>query len=177
MVAAGLGSALAGRPMGRLRVTSPESRWRAPRSSSRVLVLDTGPLLAALDSRDPDHDACASLITSAREDLVVPALVLAELDYWCHERLTSDVWLSFLEDALAGVYVVASPTLRDLERCLEVQAQYKDLEVGIVDASVLALVERLGESKLATLDHRHFRALQPVHTQSLILLPDDRPTA
>jgi predicted nucleic acid-binding protein len=44
------------------------------------LVLDTGPLLAALDAADPDHARCAALLGEAREDLVIPALVLAELD-------------------------------------------------------------------------------------------------
>ena len=52
-----------------------------------ALVLDTGPLLAALDAADPDHRRCAALLSEVQEDLVVPILVLAELDYWCHERL------------------------------------------------------------------------------------------
>lgn len=42
---------------------------------------------------------------------------------------------------------------------------------GVVDASVLALAERLGETKLATLDRRHFAAVRPLHTEALILLP------
>ena len=46
-----------------------------------ALVCDTGPLLAALDAADPDHLRCARLLTAGDEDLVVPALVLAELDY------------------------------------------------------------------------------------------------
>ena len=46
-----------------------------------ALILDTGPLLAALDAADPDHARCAALLTDSIEDLVVPALVLAELDY------------------------------------------------------------------------------------------------
>jgi predicted nucleic acid-binding protein len=62
------------------------------------LILDTGPLLAALDAADPDHERCAALITDAHEDLIVPALVLAELDYWCHRRLGADVWIAFLDD-------------------------------------------------------------------------------
>ena len=51
-----------------------------------ALVLDTGPLLAALDAADPDHERCASLLSEASEDLVIPILVLAELDCWCHVR-------------------------------------------------------------------------------------------
>jgi hypothetical protein len=139
------------------------------------LILDTGPLLAGLDAANPDHAACAALITDVNEDLIVPALVLAELDYWCHERLGADVWLLFLEDVLEGVYVVHSPTIDDLRRCLVIQRQYVDLTLGVVDASVFALVERMREPKLATLDHRHFRALRPAHVDALGLLPADRP--
>lgn len=137
-----------------------------------ALVLDTGPLLAALDAADPDHAPCASLIADSSEDLIVPALVLSELDYWCHERLTMEVWLEFLRDVLDGAYTVESPTQGDLERCHELQSAYADLSLGVVDASVLALAERLAEPKLATLDHRHFGTVRPAHVEALRLLPE-----
>jgi uncharacterized protein len=136
-----------------------------------ALVLDTGPLLAALDAADPDHARCAELLREATEDLVVPNLVLAELDYWCHRRLGVDVWVAFLDDLLAGVYRPECPSPADLARCRELQARYRDQPLGVVDASVLALVERLREDKLATLDHRHFAAVRPVHVEALVLVP------
>ncbi len=135
------------------------------------LVLDTGPLLAALDAADPDHRRCAKLLSETHEDLVVPVLVLAELDYWCHQRLGVDAWLTFLEDLLSGAYRLELLTTMDLTRCRELQALYSDQALGVVDASVLALVERLGEPKLATLDHRHFAVLRPGHVEGLQLLP------
>jgi uncharacterized protein len=135
------------------------------------LVLDTGPLLAALDAADPDHRRCAKLLSETHEDLVVPVLVLAELDYWCHQRLGVDAWLTFLEDLLAGAYRLELVTTADLTRCRDLQARYSDQALGVVDASVLALVERLGETKLATLDHRHFAVLRPGHVEGLTLLP------
>lgn len=136
-----------------------------------ALVCDTGPLLAALDAADPDHARCARLLTSADEDLVVPALVLAELDYWCARRLSSDAWLIFLDDVLAGAYRVEPPNNADLARCRELQGRYVDLALGVVDASVVALAERLGESKVATLDQRHFRAVKTAHVDALELVP------
>lgn len=136
-----------------------------------ALIVDTGPLLAALDAADPDHGACASLLTAAEEDLVVPGLVLAELDYWCHERLTAAAWIAFLDDLLAGVYRAEHPTAADLRRCHELQIEYTDLALGVVDASVVALAERLGEEKLATLDRRHFSVVRPAHVEALRLLP------
>ena len=137
-----------------------------------ALILDTGPLLAALDANDPDHEPCATLITEAQEDLVVPGLVLTELDYWCLERLGVGVWLVFLDDLLAGAYRLEHPVEPDLRRCRELEAEYQDLGLGVVDASVVALAERLGEERVATLDHRHFSVVRPAHVDALTLLPD-----
>lgn len=135
------------------------------------LILDTGPLLAALDAADPDHARCAALVTQSTEDLVVPVLVLSELDYWCVRRLSLDAWLVFLDDVRVGVYRIEPPTQNDLDRCRELQDRYRDLTLGIVDASVIALAERLGEAKVATLDERHFRVVRPAHVPALELLP------
>ena len=137
-----------------------------------ALVLDTGPLLAAIDRADPDHGRCATLIGEAREDLVVPELVLGELDYWCERRLDLGAWLAFLDDVIAGAYRVEPITRSDLERCRALQESYADLALGVVDASIVALVERLGETKLATLDRRHFGVVRPSHVPALVLLPD-----
>jgi uncharacterized protein len=46
-----------------------------------------------------------------------------------------------------------------------------DADIGFVDAAVLAVVERLDEPKLASLDHRHFGRLRPRHCDALALLP------
>jgi predicted nucleic acid-binding protein len=136
-----------------------------------ALVLDTGPLLAALDAADRDHERCAALLTEAREDLVVPALVLGELDYWCAQRLDLDTWLAFLDDIAVGAYRIEPPTLSDLARSRQLQTTYSSLRLGVVDASVMAVVERLGEPKVATLDHRHFTAVRPAHVAALELWP------
>jgi uncharacterized protein len=136
-----------------------------------ALILDTSVLLAALDAADSDNRPCAGLIEEASEDLIVPALVLGELDYWCHERLTPSVWLAFFDDVLAGAYTVESPTHEDLQRCHELQSTYADLRFDVVDASVMALAERLEESKIATLDRRHFGTIRPRHIAALELLP------
>ena len=136
-----------------------------------ALILDTGPLLAALDAAHPDHVACAALLTESIEDLVVPTLVLAELDYWCARRLPPEAWLIFLDDVVAGAYRVEPPTQEDLARCRDLQATYRDLGLGVVDASVITLAERLGEGKIATLDHRHFGVVRPRHVSSLEIRP------
>ena len=136
-----------------------------------ALILDTGPLLASLDAADPDHGRCAALVTGSSEDLVVPALVLGEVDYWCARRLSVDAWIVFLEDVEAGAYRIEATSMADLRRCRELQDRYRDLALGVVDASVIALAERLNEPKVATLDERHFRVVKPQHVPALDLMP------
>jgi predicted nucleic acid-binding protein len=81
------------------------------------------------------------------------------------------VWIAFLDDVLAGAYRVEAPTGTDLTRCRELQATYLDLRLGVTDASVIALVERLGETKVATLDRRHFGVVRPRHVDALEIRP------
>lgn len=138
-----------------------------------ALILDTGPLYAALDRSDADHAACRSLLESANEPLVIPAPVLVELEYWIHARLHPGVLSAFLEDIMAGAFHVEDLELGDYRRIRELCDRYADFDIGFVDAAVLAVVERLEEGKLATLDDRHFRAIRPRHVESLRLLPKD----
>jgi predicted nucleic acid-binding protein len=136
-----------------------------------ALILDTGPVLALLDADDPDHGACADLIRVARESLVVVSTTLVEIDYWIRKRLEAAIWDSFVEDVAAGAYHLEQVGSDDLVRAAELERKYADLTLGLVDASVIAVCERLGERKLATLDHRHFGVVRPRHCDRLQLLP------
>jgi predicted nucleic acid-binding protein len=136
-----------------------------------ALILDTGPLYASLDRSDQDHAACRALIEGASEPLVIPAPVLVEVDYWIHVRLNPGALVALLADIDAGAYVVADLERADYVRVRELCDRYADADIGFVDAAVLAIVERLGEPKLATLDRRHFGLLRPRHVDSLALLP------
>jgi predicted nucleic acid-binding protein len=139
-----------------------------------ALILDTGPLYASLDRNDRDHPACRKLIETADETLVIPAPVLVEVDYWIHQRLHAGVLVALLDDVVAGAYVIEDLNVSDHRRVRELVDQYADSDLGFVDAAVLAIVERLGEPRLVTLDERHFRAVRPRHVDALRLLPADR---
>ena len=136
-----------------------------------ALILDTGPLYASLDRSDADHAACRTMIETAEEALVIPAPVLVEVDYWVHRRLTPGAFVALLADIEAGAYAVEDLTPGDYRRVRELVDRYADSDIGFVDAAVLAVVERLGEPKLATLDRRHFAVLRPRHVESIALLP------
>lgn len=136
-----------------------------------ALILDTGPLYASLDRSDQDHAACRALIEGAHEPLVIPAPVLVEVDYWIARRLEPTALLALLADIEAGAYRVADLTTADYARARELCDRYADADIGFVDAAVLAVVERLGERRLATLDRRHFSLLRPRHVEALELVP------
>lgn len=136
-----------------------------------ALILDTGPLYAALDRSDDFHEACRKLIEASSEVLIIPAPVLVEVDYWIHKRMDSSIFDLLLEDILSGAFVVEDLIEEDYLRVRTLTETYRDGDVGFVDAAVLAVVERLDEPKLATLDRRHFSFLRPRHVPALQLLP------
>ena len=135
------------------------------------LILDTGPILALLDADDPAHAACVTMVEEIREDLVVPTCVLVEVDYWVHKLLGTETWDVFVEDVAAGAYRMEPLTIEDLRRAAELERRYHELDLGLVDASVITLCERLGKRKVATLDRRDFSVVRPGHCDHLTLLP------
>jgi predicted nucleic acid-binding protein len=136
-----------------------------------ALVIDTGPLFALLDRDDRDHGSCRLLLENAQEALIVPSPVLVEVEYLARRSLGLQAVSSLLADVVAGNLLIEDLEAEDYERVLELTQRYSDSDIGFVDAAVLAVVERLGEPKLATLDRRHFGLLRPRHVEALRLLP------
>jgi uncharacterized protein len=136
-----------------------------------ALILDSGPILAAMDAGDRDHQECAELLSEANEEFVIPAPILPELDYWFHKGMGPDAVLALLDEIRRGVFRVEDLDANDYARVFDLLKTYMDLRVGFVDAAVMSIVERLGEPKLATLDRRHFTIMRPRHVEALELLP------
>lgn len=136
-----------------------------------ALVLDTGPILALLNADDVHHSRCLELVGELGESLVVPAPTLVEVDYWVRTRLDVAVWRTFVEDLAAGAYRLEPLAEADVVRAAEFEEHYADLGLGFVDAAVVAVCERLGEPKVATLDRRDFSVVVPRHVPALELVP------
>jgi len=103
---------------------------------------------------------------------VVPAPVLVELDWLSNARGLPRVRDAVLESVEEGSLAVVELQASDYARIRELCRRYEDLPLGLVDASVVVVAERLDEPKVATLDHRHFSVVRPRHVRSLRLLPD-----
>jgi predicted nucleic acid-binding protein len=124
-----------------------------------------------MDANDRYHAQSFELINETRERRVIPAAVLPEIDHLARRSLGADAFLDLVREIRRGVYQVEDLLPADYDRVQELLEDYRDLRVGFVDAAVLAIVERLGETKLATLDHRHFAVMKPRHIASLELRP------
>jgi predicted nucleic acid-binding protein len=134
-----------------------------------ALIVDTGPLVALLDATDPHHDRCSQMLQRSVEPRVVPVCVLVEVEYLV--RPWPGAFAALLGDFDAGALELVDLPANWLMRAGELLDRYRDLPLGLVDATVIAAAEMLGESKVATLDPRHFTVVRPAHTAALELLP------
>jgi hypothetical protein len=57
-----------------------------------------------------------------------------------------------LEDLERGAYRYEPPTVADLVRARELDAKFKKVALGLVDASTVALAERIGVTRVLTID-------------------------
>lgn len=136
-----------------------------------MIVVDTGPIVALLNDRDDHHERCREFLANHPGPLLVPSTVFTEVCMLAERRRGTRAELAFLADVRAGLFTLLESTSADLDRIAELVATYSDLPLGTVDASVIALTERLNLPAVATLDHRHFSIVRPRHVPALALLP------
>lgn len=135
-----------------------------------TLVVDTGVVFGALDGTDPAHIACAATLLSGAM-VVMPAPVLVEVDWLVRSRGRTGAMPLLIADVLDGSILVANLDEEDYARVAQLIEQYDDLPLSLVDASVIAIAERLEQDTIATLDHRHFSVVRPLHVDAFTLLP------
>jgi predicted nucleic acid-binding protein len=139
-----------------------------------ALICDTGAVYALYDADDMHHGAATALLGVETGPLFLPVLLLAEIDYLLTTRLGAAAGIDFLESIEQGAFTVIPLLIEDVARCREIMVQYRDLKVGLADATVVVTAERLKIQRVFTFDQRHFRALQPRGLGSFIILPADR---
>lgn len=139
------------------------------------IVADTGGLLRALAGTadgKPSFPEYEEVLTSASL-VIVPALVLAEVDYFLRDKR------SVMRKLMAEIfdpqtrYDYEPPIPLDMIRALELDARFKDLHLGLVDGTVAAVAERRRVYRVLTTDRRDFGAIRigPRLTRALELLP------
>lgn len=136
-----------------------------------MIVVDTGPLYAAADRSDAHHSACAALFADPSDELIVPVSVVVETSFLIERHLGPAAEAAFLGSLAPAGVVVEQLGNADLVRMAELITNYADMPLGAVDASVVAIAERIGATTIISLDRRHFTVVRPQHTATFTLLP------
>lgn len=133
------------------------------------VLLDTGALYALADVDDDWHLRMRDFLKAERRSLVVPVTVVPEAAYLMRKRLGAAVETRFAESLAAGEIAIENLTPRDIARSAELLHIYDFL--GFVDASIVAMAERLKLWALVTTDRRDFARVRPAHVAAFELLP------
>jgi predicted nucleic acid-binding protein len=138
-----------------------------------ALIVDAGALYAQADADEPEHGAISGVLLAERGELVTSQLVVAEADYLILRRLGVDAELAFLEDLAQETYVADALAPAELAIARDVAARYRDLELGLADASLVVLANRWGTRRILTLDERALRTVTPLQGGAFTVLPAD----
>jgi hypothetical protein len=138
-----------------------------------AVIADSGALYALYDRRDRNHRRVAAAVAEETGAILIPAAVLAEIDYLLRVRLGAKAGQQFLEGIERGAFIVEAFTLEDASFCRRLLARYHDLDLGLADAAVAAVAERRGILTILTVDERHFRAIRTQSGKPFTILPAD----
>ncbi len=134
-----------------------------------MILADTSGLLSLYNRREPTHTSVADVVAQEPGPFVVSPYVIAELDYLVATRLGADAEQRVLAELASPAYVLASVDRDDLHACTELISRYAG--IGVTDASMLVLADRLGIDRVLTLDRRHFEAARTPLGRALAIVP------
>jgi predicted nucleic acid-binding protein len=137
-----------------------------------MLLADTGPLVAVANTKDQHHAVCQELLETHPGPVAVPAPVIVEVCQLLASRRGTAAEAAFLTSLATGEADVIDLEPADYARAAALVTRYADLPLGAVDATVIAVAERLHITEIATLDRRHFTVVRPAHVDAFTLLPE-----
>ena len=103
---------------------------------------------------------------------ITSQFALAEADYLILDRLGVDAEAAFLDDLVAGTFLADCLDREELRAARDLARRYRDLELGMADASLLVLAARHRTVRIATLDRTDFLAVRPLYGKAFELLPE-----
>lgn len=133
------------------------------------VILDTGIVYAYYDRSDLWHARARALIRREARGLILPVPVIPEVDYLLGHRLGARSRRTFYQGIVEGHYFVADLPRQAYTRAAAIDEQFADLDLGFVDAAIVALSESMKVPRIATTNRRHFDPLAARF--SLELLP------
>jgi predicted nucleic acid-binding protein len=133
-----------------------------------AIIADAGGIYGLYDRRDSAHARIRAVVERERDHILIPSPILGEIDYLLRARIGVQALSRFLTDIRVGAFEVEAITGGDLERCAVLVAKYSNLDLGLCDASVIAVAERLRVDRILTVDERDFRIVRSSLTFQLL---------
>lgn len=143
-----------------------------------MIVIDTSVIVAYMNAGDDHHETVSAWLDTADDDLATTPLIVAEVDHLVSARGGRGALSALRADLASGAYLVEWWPGAIIS-VVTIAERYADNQLGLADASLVALAKRLETTQIATLDERHFRAVRPLGADGAFrLLPADaeRPT-
>jgi uncharacterized protein len=117
-----------------------------------MTLVDAGPLIALIVSREPDHERCVEALRSVDLPLLTtwPAFTEAMYLVGRHGGWTAQaaLWLLVHE----GDLEIAEQSADATRRMAKLMERYSDRPMDLADATLVALAEELGVKRIFTLD-------------------------
>lgn len=136
-----------------------------------MFLVDMGVLYAMADRDDAWHKPVKIFLEKMQDILVVPITVLPEACYLLSSHLGPESERKLISSIVQGEIRIESLAKNDFRRTLEILKTYSDMNIGFVDASLVAIAERLKIHRILTTDRKHFSIIRPRHCRMLELLP------
>jgi len=136
-----------------------------------AILVDTGILYAMADIDDNWHKPIKVFLKTTKDILIVPITVLPEICYLLNIHLGQEAERKLISSIIQGALRIEGLTIEDFQRTFQLLEIYSDANIGFVDASMVAIAERLKIHRILTTDRKHFSFIRPRHCQTLILLP------
>jgi predicted nucleic acid-binding protein len=136
-----------------------------------IAIADSGFVFAVAHIRDQRHGKCAPVYFK-QERIFLPQSTLAEVGYLLTREGGNRMAAHFLVNLPKSKYEVVALEAQDFARTAEILQQYSDARLDFVDATIIAVAERLKVSTVLTIDQQDFRLFRPRHTPYFEILPE-----
>lgn len=134
------------------------------------VVADTAIMVAAYEVGGASHEAAVWWLSTLDDDLVTTPLAVAEMEYLVPRRGGRRAQRALWRDVESGALAVRWWADAMAETLAIARGRP---EIGLVDASLVALAHRLRTERIATFDHSHFRTLTTRGGKPFTILPAD----
>lgn len=138
----------------------------------RSCLVDAGIIFALFDQSDHWHARAQVFVDTYPGKLIVAASVVPEVACLVNKYLGAEAEIDLINAVSQGEFKIENLLPADYTRACVLMKQHMRMNIGFVDAVNVAMCERLKLADLATVDRRHFSAIQPSHRARLNLLPD-----